>query len=406
MIWRLRMQFVALSMTLVTLLMVGVFCFFHNAAQSSLEATSQEVLERVMDTPISASSSDLTNGDVQMPYFTVSLFSNHDGYAAYITGGTYSDLENSQLLSDIIAICLSQEESQGVVGEYNLRYLRENTGMIERIAFVDTSFEQATLNAMISAYIGIGMAAMLGLLLVAFWLSGWVVRPVKRAWEQQRQFLSDASHELKTPLAVILSNAQLLDTLALEQPGTRWIDNIHFESQKMKVLVEQMLTLARTDQMTTKEPLSPVSLWEVVTDCVLSFEPVAFEAGKPLVETICQEGTVLGDGQKLAQLVSILLDNAVKYGAPGAPIEVNLSKTDKIMRLLVSNQGDVIPPEQLKRLFERFYRTDTSRGEQEGFGLGLAIAHTIVKAHKATIKVESDVHSTRVIVLFPLKKGK
>lgn len=406
MILRLRMQFVALSMTLVTLVLVGVFCFIHSAAQTSLEATSQAVLERVMSQPMATTSEVILGETVQMPYFSVSLFGSSDGYTAYITGGTYNDLENTQLLSDIITLCLEQEAEYGVIEAYNLRYYRQNTGLMERIAFVDTSFEQAALNSMMGGYIRIGVVAMLGLLAVACWLSGWVVRPVKRAWQQQRQFLSDASHELKTPLTVILSNAQLLDTLELEQPGNRWVDNIQYESLQMKVLVEQMLTLARTNQMTTQEPLVDVPLWEVVTDCVLSFEPVAFEAGKPLEEDLCQAGIVLGDGGKLRQLVSILLDNAIKYGAPNAPIRISLTKTDKTVRLVVANQGDVIPAPQLMRLFERFYRTDSSRGEQAGFGLGLSIAQTIAKTHKAAIKAESDVASTRFIVTFPLKKGK
>lgn len=401
MILRLRVQFVAVAMTLVSVVLFGVLFFFHTTTQTTLENTSHAVLERVLR---QSSSSMSLEGDVQLPYFTVSLFASGDTYTAYITGGTYDDLENTQVLSDILTECLSQDTENGVIEAYNLRYMRQNTGFVEQIAFVDTSVEQTTIQTMFYACLKGGLVAFLGLFALACWLSGWVVRPVERAWQQQRQFLSDASHELKTPLTVILSNAQLLDSLELPPAGERWVDNIHYESQQMKSLVEQMLTLARTDQMVSTTTLSEVALWEVVTDCVLSFEPVAFEARKPIQETIATEVPVLGDSGKLRQLVSILLDNAIKYGAVDAPIIVTMSKTEKVAKLVVENQGDVILPDQLKHLFERFYRADQSRGEQAGFGLGLSIATTIAKAHKGTLKAESDEKSTRFILTLPLKK--
>ncbi len=403
MIVRLRIKFVALSMSLVALVLLGVFCLFRHTSQLSLEATSQAVLERVLTQGSGASSVDMLGNSVQLPYFTVALFSSGDSYTAYITGGTYDDLENTPQLTDIISQCLGQNQTSGTIGDYNLRYMVNSTGLMVQIAFVDTSIEQSTMESMGMALMQVCIAAFFGLFILACWLSRWVVRPVEQAWQQQRQFLADASHELKTPLTVILSNAQLLDSLALKQPADRWIDNIHYESQQMKSLVEQMLTLAHTDQMATPT-LTPLSLWEVVTDCVLSFEPVAFEAGKPIEDVLAPEVQVLGDGRKLHQLVSILLDNAIKYGAPGCPITVTLQRRDKQAKLVVSNQGNPIPPAQLKRLFERFYRADQSRGEQAGFGLGLSIAATMAKEHKGTLKAESDAQSTRFIFTMPLKK--
>lgn len=403
MIVRLRVQFVAVSMTLVTLVLLGVFCFFRVTVVTTMDTTSQSVLERVLRQPSYTTSFSLQDGGVQLPYFTVSLFSSGDGYTAYVTSGTYDDLENTPVLTEIIAQCLAQGTDSGELPQYNLRYLKENTGFVEQIAFVDTTSVEATIYATTMTVLQGGIVALLGLLALACWLSGWVVRPVAQAWQQQRQFLADASHELKTPLTVILSNAQLLDTLDLPDPAPRWVEHIHYESQQMKSLVEQMLTLARTDQMVTVA-MSQVALWEVVTDGVLSFEPVAFEAGKPIDETIAAEVNVMGDSGKLRQLVSILLDNAIKYGADNAPIVVTLGKTEKVAKLIVENKGEAIPSTQLKHLFERFYRADQSRGQQAGFGLGLSIAASIAKEHKATLKAESDATSTRFIFTIPLKK--
>ena len=203
---------------------------------------------------------------------------------------------------------------------------------------------------------------------------------------------------------MILSNAELLESAQLPERPARWTDNIRSEAGRMKSLVEEMLTLARADNMVRTAVLEEVSLSDLAADCTLSFEPVAFEAGKPLQEDVAEDVTVLGDREKLRQVIAILLDNAVKYGAAGGAITLTLQKTDRQARLTVANPGEPIPPQQLRRLFERFYRADASRGEQSGFGLGLPIAATIAAEHKGTLKAESDAASTRFILTLPLKK--
>lgn len=240
---------------------------------------------------------------------------------------------------------------------------------------------------------------MLGVSILLAW---WATRPVERAWRQQRQFLSDASHELKTPLTVILSNAELLSALPLEERPARWTDNILSESHQMKRLVEEMLTLARADSMTAAV-LGDVSLSEAAEDCVLAFEPVAFEAEKALEYRLAEEVCVLGDGEKLRRLVSILLDNAIKYGAPGGAVTLALERRERQAVLTVSNPGE-IPAEHLPRLFERFYRADASRGEQSGFGLGLSIAGAIAREHKGALRAESGGGVTRFVFTMPLKR--
>ena len=218
------------------------------------------------------------------------------------------------------------------------------------------------------------------------------------------EFLGNVSHELKTPLTVILSNAELLEGAGLAEKPARWSGNIHTEAQQMRTLVEQMLTLARADNGVRPAAMEPLNLSDVATDCVLAFEPVAFEEGKPLEERITADITVVGDADRLRRLISILLDNAVKYGAEGGHITLTLEKMDRQARLTVSNPGDPIPPEHLAHLFERFYRADASRGEKSGFGLGLAIADTIAWEHKGALKAESDAASTRFTFTIPLRK--
>ena len=174
----------------------------------------------------------------------------------------------------------------------------------------------------------------------------------------------------------------------------------------MRTLVEEMLTLARADNMVPTVVFSDVNLSDTAVDCALLFEPVAFEAGKPLEYDITENVFVSGDAGKLKQIISVLLDNAIKYGADGGAIRLTLAKTDRQARLQVSNQNanGPIPPDQLPRLFERFYRADASRGEKSGFGLGLPIAASIAQEHKGSLKAESDLAGTRFIFTMPLKK--
>ena len=404
MLRKLRLKFVAICMALVTAVLAAVFFAVYFSMERTVENLSRQVLVQVVENSGGLSRPNIgitIGGDrVLLPYFTVDVWGNR----AYVTGGTYADLENTEELQAILQECLSRTETEGTLSRYHLRYLRQDNGLYLKIAFVDMSMEVSVLRSMMIPYVMIASAALLLLFGVSVLLSHWAVRPVEKAWRQQRQFLSDASHELKTPLTVILSNAELLEAAPLEERPARWADNIHSEARQMKTLVEEMLTLARADNMVRPTVMEPVSLSDVAADCALSFEPVAFEAGKVLDYRLAEDITVLGERDKLRQVVSILLDNAIKYGADGGTIRLSLEKTERQARLTVSNPGQPIPPEQLPHLVERFYRADASRGEKSGFGLGLSIANSIVREHKGTLKAESDAVSTRFIFMLPLKK--
>ena len=411
MIRKLRLKFVAICMLLVTAVLAAVLLVNFMSLKRNVEGLSTQVLHRVMQesaSPIGPAwreppdiGINIGGERVMLPYFTANIWG---GSTAYVTGGTSADLEDTEALKAIIEDCLSQPESEGVISSYRLRYLRQDKGLYQKVAFVDMSMELAMLRDAMSSSVLIAAAALLLLLLVSVLLAFWATRPVERAWRQQRQFLSDASHELKTPLTVILSNAELLDGTELAEKPARWTDNIRSEARQMKTLVEEMLTLARADTAVQPAVMNPLSLSDTAQDCALAFEPVAFEAGKRLESHIQEEVFVQGDNDSLRRLISVLLDNAIKYGAHGGTVTMTLQKTDRQAKLTVSNPGKPIPPQQLKRLFERFYRADDSRGEQSGFGLGLPIAQTIANEHKGLLKAESDAVSTRFIFTMPLKK--
>lgn len=407
MIRKLRIKFVAICMALVTAVLATVFFSVYVTMERNVENLSRQVLHRVaqdagrtMDVNRPEFGGFAGGDQVLLPYFTVEVW----GSRAYVTGGTYDDLENTEELQTILNECLAQSGQEGVLTSYRLRYLRQDKGFYQTIAFVDMSMEVNILRSMMGPYLAIGLGALVLLLIVSILLSHWATRPAEKAWKQQHQFLSDASHELKTPLTVILSNAELLEAAPLEERPARWADNIHSEARQMKALVEEMLTLARADNMVRTAVMSEQPLSDLAADCALAFEPVAFENGKSLSYEIAENISVLGDGDKLRQLVAILLDNAIKYGADGGEIRLHLRKTDRQAILTVSNPGEPIPASQLSHLFERFYRADASRGEKSGFGLGLSIAASIAAEHKGSIHAESDAASTRFLVTLPLKR--
>ena len=406
MIRKLRWQFVAACMGLIAAVLAIVFGCVWASAQNALEHSSHMALEQAL----SRRGGDLLPGfrqnggddQVLLPYFTVQVW----GTTVYVTGGTYSGLEDTDALTAILTDCLSQEADEGSLPGYALRYLRQDDGLYTQIAFVDISLETAALRQMMASYLRIGLLSLLLLAGASFLLSLRVTRPVERAWRQQRQFFSDASHELKTPLTVILSNAEMLETSDLPERESRWRDNILSESRQMKTLVEEMLTLSRTEDAQRKPTVADVDLSDLSEDCALAFEPVAFEAGKPLSWDVTPALTVSGDGEKLRHLLSILLDNAAKYGAAGEGIVLSLraERSQAILSVANGSGGHPIPPEELPRLFERFYRADASRGAQSGFGLGLPIAQAIAKEHHGALRAESDEQATRFTFTLPLKK--
>ena len=316
-----------------------------------------------------------------------------------VSGSHYYDLNDHEALSEAVEAAMSSGLRQGVLREQGLRFCRQDGLLTVRIAFMDSSFEQDTLRSLTLIGTLLFVVALAVVAALGWLLAGYITRPVERAWKREKQFLADASHELKTPLTVILSSSALLEETADEEQAA-YVENIRAEGQRMKALVEDMLTLWRTEERAPV--LAPTSLSEIVTEAALRFEPVAFEAGHPLHYDIENELSVLGEEEKLRRVVNILLDNAVKYAASNTAVRLTLDKAGKQAILAVENEGVPIPAEKLEHLFDRFYRADESRGEAKGFGLGLAIAREIVHGHRGTISARSDERATVFTVALPL----
>ena len=393
MIRRLRWKVVGLNMGMVFCVLLAVFAAVFFFARSALSRSVRQQMEEAVRTGVY----DLSQPDGStLPCFVAEVYASG---TVRVSGNGYYDLTDKSALAAIVTAALSAQEDEGVLADYHLRYLRSVGLLSTRIAFTDSTLEQATLRGLLTGSLLIGFVALAVLFACSYVLSGAVTRPVARAWQQQKQFLSDASHELKTPLTVVLSSAELLDQSALPEQR-QYVDNIRAESRRMKRLVEDMLTLSRADDGRLKAAMVPVDLSDAVVDTALRFEPVAFEAGRQLSYDIDEGITVTGSRDQLQQVAGVLLDNAIKYAPQGAGVHMTLTQAERKAVLTVENGGPPIPPEVLPHLFDRFYRADGSR-TQGGFGLGLSIAQAIVREHKGTIRCESDRRSTRFIVTLP-----
>ena len=264
--------------------------------------------------------------------------------------------------------------------------------MGQHIVFADISVETNTMKSLVRNCLIIGVVGFLAFLLISLFLARWAVKPVEQAWKQQRQFVADASHELKTPLTVITTNAELLQNVnCSEEDRAQFSDNILTMSHQMRGLTESLLELARVDNGTVNMTFAETDLSQLVNSAVLPFEAVFFEKGQSFSTQIQGGIRAKISETHIRQVVDILLDNAQKYAGAGAQVLLELKTIGRGECILaVSNTGEPISREDLKNIFKRFYRVDCARSMNHSYGLGLSIADTIVQAHKGKIWAQSE----------------
>lgn len=309
-----------------------------------------------------------------------------------------SDEDIDKLANTIVTSKLKR----GSVSSFGLEYLSITEDNYTYIVAADNSFESGNIRNLFILCIISFMISFFVFFAISVLLSTWILKPVEKSWQQQNRFVSDASHELRTPITVILANLNILSSKKddLIKTQYQWIDNTKEEANRMKQLVDELLFLARSDDRQNKLVFSKIDLSELLLSRMLSFEALAFEKGIRLDYDISDDLNIIGHEGNVKQLISILLDNAMKYcGDKGSVYLKAFSLKDRTY-VLVKNSGDLIDAEDLKHIFERFYRTDKSRSRTEGgYGLGLAIAKTIVDNMHGKISVLSDKENGTVFKL-------
>lgn len=298
---------------------------------------------------------------------------------------------SDELLSEAAKAAFASKTENGSLSAYSLFYQKRSFFGGTKIAFADSEYLYSSLRQLIFTSLLIGGCSMVAIFFISLFLSKLAVRPVEKAWKQQQQFVADASHELKTPLTVILANNNILlshinDTVANQK---KWLDSTGEEAEHMRKLIDNMLFLAQGDAGQTPAIQIPVHFSELVWSVLLQFEPIAYEKQIELDSDIQPELYIKGDTTQLKQLIHIFLDNGCKYAGQHGQVFLRLFSQQNNVLLCVSNTGAVIPKEELPHIFERFYRSDKARVREGGFGLGLAIAKSITENHSGTISVES-----------------
>lgn len=304
------------------------------------------------------------------------------------------------------------ESGNHYLSDLGLYAAKRVAGGVTLIAFADAGSVDSW-SSLVPTLLVIGIATLLVFFVIVIFFSRWALRPVERAWSQQRQFVADASHELKTPLTVILANSSIL----LEHPEKSvqsqapWIDSTQTEARRMRELVDEMLTLARLDAEDGKtlghSSFETLDFAECAEGELLQFESVAYECGVSLDSDIKGPAYVRGNATALAQLVDILLDNACKYAGENGRVWATLSAEKRHAVFCVHNTGSVIAAEDLEHIFDRFWRADKARTSGAGgFGLGLSIAQRIAHDHNGLISATStEADGTAFTVSIPLAKA-
>jgi two-component system, OmpR family, sensor histidine kinase CiaH len=279
--------------------------------------------------------------------------------------------------------------------ESNWAYIVQENDSGYSIVYLDVTQRLRMVTNLVYTFIPVGLVMLVIIYFTSRFFADRYIAPVREAFEKQKQFIADASHELKTPLTVINTNADVIlanseDTIHSQ---SKWLHHIKAETERMRTLTNDLLYLTEMNDAREHMIFAPFNVSEAVESVILTMEAVIFEKNFTLHYEIEPDLTVRGNSEQMKQVVMILLDNAIKYTNPNGTIDLTLKKRHHDILLEVTNTGEGIPPEHLEKIFDRFYRTDPSRSRKlGGYGLGLAIAKSIVEQHKGKIYAKSTLN--------------
>lgn len=339
---------------------------------------------------------------------------NAEGSAMSTSPAGTADI-NDEVLETALSRLTPAEDGTGSFSDLGLFFEKRTIGDTTYLAFADAN-SAAGWKSLALTLVGAAIAALAAFFVISLFFSRWALRPVEQTWRSQRQFIADASHELKTPLTVILADA----SIALEHPERtvesqrQWIEGIQIEGQRMQGLVEDMLALAKHDtaevdaQATMGKQQEKLDLADMAQRAVLQFEAVAFERGVEIdvAESSSTHVFISGVRGDIERVLGILVDNACKYAEAGGRVVVSAKREGKYAIVRVNNTGTPIPSSDLPHIFDRFWRADKARTSGAGgYGLGLSIARSIVEEHGGTLSAQSSAErGTTFTAKFPIKK--
>lgn len=336
----------------------------------------------------------------ELPYESryFSVFLSQDGSVLSANTGKIAAVDEESAVSFAESV-LSGGKEQGFVGDY--RYIVYSVGTETHIIFLDCGRIMSMFRGMVLIGIGVSLTGLLAVGLLLGFLSGRIVKPFSENYEKQKRFITDAGHELKTPLTIIDADTEVLE---MDIGENEWLRDIQIQTKRLANLTNDLIFLSRMEESQARMEMIEFPLSDVAEETAEGFQALAKTHGKTLICRIQPMISLQANEKALRQLISILLDNAIKYSDEGGQIILTLEKQKASVSLSVFNTAQSVPRESLSHLFDRFYRTDASRNSQTGgYGLGLSIAQAVVSAHKGRITATTqDERSLQITAVFPL----
>lgn len=404
MLKKLRRRFVLISMSIISLILV----FFYLISCAILFVSLTVDMRSVLKTYSSVSSFD-THPQIGQNNEQTSLFALYSGSICVVSVNEFGGIKildfsranmDEKSLNAAVDEALKYDSDFGHINSMHLFYNKTPTLIGYRIAFSDSAQYFKYMQSILTDGAVLCVFAFFFLFILTRALAKMSLKPVEKAWQQQKNFIADASHELKTPLTVILTNSNILQSHKDDNISDqmKWVESTYEEATHMKELVDKLLLLAKSDNMSQNNMFTDVNLSELAMQLALQYEPVAFESGVVLYSDIDKDVHLHGDQVALNQIIHILLDNAVKYAGENGEVTLSLKKhggkrikkNSGYILLSTTNTGKPIPEDEIPHLFERFYRSDKARTSGNGYGLGLAICKNLAALHNADITVTSD----------------
>ena len=385
MLKKLRIKFVCINMAIVTIMLVFILCTVVHFTRKNLEQTNIQMMQEIATNPLYlAKPGDISN--TRLPYFTLTL----DNKGNILETNNYYTLSDRDFFEELITVSSSDSGETGILKDYHLRYMRVTTPSSQFLIFMDISTEMSTIEDLTHNCILIGIFSFFAFLGISIFFANWAIKPVDRAWRQQKQFIADASHELKTPLTVILTNTELLQSPDYDnRQKSTFSENIRIVAKQMQGLVEGLLNLSRIDNGSMKMIMQDFDLSALTENIICLFEPLYFEHELELNTEIDPGIHIRGSESHLREVLDILLDNALKYATSPSRVTVCLKEQKHSCILSVQSVGETMTETDLKNIFRRFYRIDKCRNRSGSYGLGLSIAESIIKEHHGKIWAES-----------------
>ena len=392
----LRKKFIVTIMLLVGLLLTVLLGVIGAYTYQNLRSDLQTALVRAVQP---------WDGGDELPPGGVTLGDEQqeDSYLAILAvnyhkrTGTISRMSQDVFMEDAILekavdYVRNSDAASGTIPEYHLVYYKNEGENDVLMSFASSRYVTSTWMGYLVLFVLLEIAALGIVYGISCFVSRLAIASIEKVWQEQKRFIADASHELKTPLTVIMANNSILRAQGDAPVSSQmvWLDSTEAEARHMQTLIHDLLLLAQNESGVQERPFVQLDFSNLVTRAALQFEAVAYERGILFTEHIEPEILLWGDEVQLHQLVMSLLDNAVKYEAVGGAITVGLKRERERVQLEVQNAATVIPAEDLPHLFERFYRSNQERTADGSFGLGLAIVRSIVEHHRGRITVTSN----------------